>query len=244
MKVSRPLRLLRQCLGWPVAGSHRVAVGPCMQPPPGPRPGGGRWAAPFEAPRPAGGAGPCQLQPPGYSAGRAAVAFRWQVDLRARPGGPLSGGGRRAGQLQAPGTGTPGPATPARLRLAWGETRGVASRTIRSCQRRLARLAPMGAKAGPAPVPGPEADPVPGAAASCESRAQMVPSAPVLCLQPPSRARRQGPPSLRLIIGCRSPLAGFRLPVAATVAPVGPADRFLRTCRCHHEHPHSPTEPR
>ena len=56
--------------------------------------------------------------------------------------------------------------------------------TIRSCQRRLARLAPMDARAGPtagpARVPGLEVDPALGGAASCESRAhwQTVPSAP------------------------------------------------------------------
>jgi hypothetical protein len=135
-----------------------------MQPPP--RPGGGRWAGPFEAPPP--GAGPCQLQPDTALVGPRSPCRR-PVDPGARSRDALRGVPRWPRRLGR------------RWPLAWGETRRGTTRSS-SCQRRLARLAPMdaraGPKAGPASVPGPEVDPALGGAASCESRAQTVPSAP------------------------------------------------------------------
>ena len=151
MKVSRPLRLLPQCLGWPVAGSLRVAVGPCIQPPPGPRPGGGRWAAPFEAPPPAGGR---------LSGGRL-------IHELAPGGGPPPTGGaalvnrKRRAPPPWPVCDWHGARPGDDPRWQWP-----------AAGRRLARLAPVDAKAGSAP--GPEADPALGGAASCESRAQMM----------------------------------------------------------------------
>jgi hypothetical protein len=118
------------------------------------------------------GAVPCQLQPGTALVGPRSPC-RWPVDPGARSGDALRGAPRWPRRL---GRRSSWP-------LAWGEARRGTVRSS-SCQRRLARLAPMDARAGPtagpARVPGLEVDPALGGAASCESRAhwQTVPSAP------------------------------------------------------------------
>ena len=131
----------------------------------GPAPGASAGRPPFEAPA---GAGPCQLQPGTALAGPRSPCRR-HVGPRARPEARF--GGRRAGLPELEPPGPPGRRLPGPFGSGMGRDPG----TIRSCRRRLARLAPMDAKAGPAP--GPEADPALGGAAPGPWQATLVSAA-------------------------------------------------------------------
>ena len=146
----------------PPSGSRALSACSARRGLRGPAPGASAGRPPFEAPA---GAGPCQLQPGTALAGPRSPCRR-HVGPRARPEARF--GGRRAGLPELEPPGPPGRRLPGPFGSGMGRDPG----TIRSCRRRLARLAPMDAKAGPAP--GPEADPALGGAAPGPWQATLV----------------------------------------------------------------------